>query len=100
MYSFFFLNNPPTPEIYTLPLHDALPICHKGPHPPQPHPRPYGRRHLSTHLNLTPEGASPDLYSIALYFPSSGACLHLTHGLRSEERRVGEECRSRWSPYH
>ena len=20
--------------------------------------------------------------------------------LRSEERRVGEECRSRWSPYH
>src|SRR5438270_10900827 len=25
----------------------------------------------------------------------------LTHiGLRSEERRVGKECRSRWSPYH
>src|SRR5687768_18282487 len=24
----------------------------------------------------------------------SGACL------RSEERRVGKECRSRWSPYH
>ena len=23
------------------------------------------------------------------------ACLH-----RSEERRVGKECRSRWSPYH
>ena len=27
-----------------------------------------------------------------------------THGdevvLRSEERRVGKECRSRWSPYH
>ena len=22
------------------------------------------------------------------------------HGLRSEERRVGKECRSRWSPYH
>src|SRR3712207_1608452 len=21
-------------------------------------------------------------------------------GLRSEERRVGKECRSRWSPYH
>ena len=21
-------------------------------------------------------------------------------GIRSEERRVGEECRSRWSPYH
>ena len=23
-----------------------------------------------------------------------------TEGLRSEERRVGKECRSRWSPYH
>src|SRR3712207_2738346 len=23
-----------------------------------------------------------------------------TSGLRSEERRVGKECRSRWSPYH
>ena len=22
------------------------------------------------------------------------------HGMRSEERRVGKECRSRWSPYH
>ena len=22
------------------------------------------------------------------------------HGNRSEERRVGKECRSRWSPYH
>jgi len=26
--------------------------------------------------------------------------LHLTRGPRSEERRVGKECRSRWSPYH
>ena len=23
-----------------------------------------------------------------------------SHGNRSEERRVGKECRSRWSPYH
>ena len=23
-----------------------------------------------------------------------------SHGMRSEERRVGKECRSRWSPYH
>ena len=22
------------------------------------------------------------------------------HTIRSEERRVGKECRSRWSPYH
>src|SRR2546425_12238085 len=25
---------------------------------------------------------------------------HRIHELRSEERRVGKECRSRWSPYH
>ena len=24
----------------------------------------------------------------------------LTYIYRSEERRVGKECRSRWSPYH
>ena len=36
-----------------------------------------------------------------------GGQFHLPHGLanallltRSEERRVGKECRSRWSPYH
>ena len=32
------------------------------------------------------------------------SCWHLTLWerikLRSEERRVGKECRSRWSPYH
>src|SRR2546425_593876 len=25
---------------------------------------------------------------------------HHIHEMRSEERRVGKECRSRWSPYH
>ena len=25
---------------------------------------------------------------------------NVTVGARSEERRVGKECRSRWSPYH
>ena len=25
---------------------------------------------------------------------------HLAFAVRSEERRVGKECRSRWSPYH
>ena len=28
----------------------------------------------------------------------AAACL--AHDMRSEERRVGKECRSRWSPYH
>src|SRR3712207_6888742 len=29
-----------------------------------------------------------------------GAATDLMTSLRSEERRVGKECRSRWSPYH
>src|SRR5437879_10005612 len=28
------------------------------------------------------------------------AVTHVIAGERSEERRVGKECRSRWSPYH
>ena len=29
-----------------------------------------------------------------------GVCLKVYTTTRSEERRVGKECRSRWSPYH
>ena len=32
------------------------------------------------------------------HFPSDKAPVNSTN--RSEERRVGKECRSRWSPYH
>ena len=32
--------------------------------------------------------------------PLTGALFALETQLRSEERRVGKECRSRWSPYH
>src|SRR3712207_8909042 len=57
--SYFFFNDTATTEIYTLSLHDALPICHmlspeqgggqgperqRGravpPQPPEPHPKP------------------------------------------------------------
>src|SRR3712207_7666358 len=32
--------------------------------------------------------------------PTSAGCTATTTRPRSEERRVGKECRSRWSPYH
>ena len=35
--------------------------------------------------------------SICAFDPSTNASIHVN---RSEERRVGKECRSRWSPYH
>src|SRR2546427_9345981 len=34
----------------------------------------------------------------ALGYGQERMCIE--HGMRSEERRVGKECRSRWSPYH
>ena len=37
-------------------------------------------------------------------FPKEGVFVEVPRGasgrVRSEERRVGKECRSRWSPYH
>src|SRR3712207_2537322 len=37
-----------------------------------------------------------------LYVPKGTLHAHknVGEGVRSEERRVGKECRSRWSPYH
>ena len=37
--------------------------------------------------------------SCLLSFPASGS-FPMSQFFRSEERRVGKECRSRWSPYH
>ena len=34
------------------------------------------------------------------YSPAAGYVKSRVAILRSEERRVGKECRSRWSPYH
>ena len=57
------------------------------------------------------EQALVSIYSLRLYNPDANLLLlvdeetsrTLENGirkLRSEERRVGKECRSRWSPYH
>src|SRR5256885_8850141 len=160
---FFFFNDTATTEIYTLSLHDALPIAHQ-------------RRADRRHRALCPRGrggsrlgdrrwgaasrcAARGVRAGQLGTAAGGAAAHgsvrlaqpgrETHGLdalvlaavglmigsapasatarssarliaacalgllltaapaaraatevRSEERRVGKECRSRWSPYH
>ena len=42
-----------------------------------------------------------DLGDVAINtFSLSDSIRLITEAYRSEERRVGKECRSRWSPYH
>src|SRR2546427_11218810 len=65
------------------------------------------------HLNIDQgerafQRAGEDLVGMARLGDTGGVGMRENHGrrvmpqgaLRSEERRVGKECRSRWSPYH
>jgi len=42
----------------------------------------------------------PDVVTMDLEMPVMDGLTALKCIMRSEERRVGKECRSRWSPYH
>src|SRR2546422_5560960 len=44
--------------------------------------------------------AFPQVFGFTLRYAMKANPSHAVLGLRSEERRVGKECRSRWSPYH
>ena len=48
---------------------------------------------------FTPRDDLKGLYRYAEWLPVNRTLRH-SHAPRSEERRVGKECRSRWSPYH
>src|SRR2546422_9578088 len=50
-----------------------------------------GAKHLPDVLRQALDRAKPS---------GQAYVLRLTYEERSEERRVGKECRSRWSPYH
>ena len=64
-----------------------------------------GPRQLPDDVVIDPK-RSPRRLSVAASFLTDPVALerHLPEGFtlagRSEERRVGKECRSRWSPYH
>ena len=51
------------------------------------------RRALEKFLNT---GRKEDAFTVYFCFSE----IFKLFGTRSEERRVGKECRSRWSPYH
>ena len=65
-----------------------------------------GFEHKSVLLNETIEGLNikPDGIYVDGTLGGGGhayeVCRRLGEKGRSEERRVGKECRSRWSPYH
>src|SRR3989449_9628264 len=104
VFLFFFLNDPPTTEISPLPLPAPLPICEGRPagRPAAPGER---RRHVRSIAGVLDRDRGPVLERGARQRER-----HTTPSLprpggrerddRSEERRVGKECRSRWSPYH
>ena len=48
-------------------------------------------------LTIAAEKITPEAINFMAKYGRGLICLSLT---RSEERRVGKECRSRWSPYH
>ena len=143
----FFFNDTATTEIYTLSLHDALPIClncfrdfdvtelglptwslisstteNEDIHKPME--LPYSLK-LRTHVPMLKETSMrplSDLDTAQIQFIAYRRALLTSRNLpppllpelpskmdfykyknqntRSEERRVGKECRSRWSPYH
>src|SRR2546422_7651938 len=132
--SLFFFNDTATTEIYTLSLHDALPISQRlRPHPPIEPPDP--QRHRSGAEGRTTQillvgplerqpadggdrrGVREQRAGVADERHARAAQpgrprrsrQRVERGLRgerrykkdverSEERRVGKECRSRWSP--
>src|SRR2546429_3110666 len=54
-----------------------------------------------TELKATPDEPKPDVEGVTLVCdPKEMKEVAAGQRVRSEERRVGKECRSRWSPYH
>src|SRR2546430_3544214 len=49
---------------------------------------------------VTSDPANTSLQTLAENMATAGINAILPQNKRSEERRVGKECRSRWSPYH
>ena len=53
-----------------------------------------------TILSVVPSLDTPTCEKQTHILSEENKGLDQTSNLRSEERRVGKECRSRWSPYH
>src|SRR2546422_9659350 len=109
--SFFFFNDTATTEIYTLSLHDALPISGRlrpgvaaaGHGEGDAHHHHYSEQQSHRGERFLQDHAGEDGNDHRRGVQQGGGSRHASTRdgeLRSEERRVGKECRSRWSPYH
>ena len=113
-YCDFFFNDTATTEIYTLSLHDALPIWSHAQAIDQCQKiiKEYNLKSIisadtagsakfvSEKNDKTDSAIASEL--AAKIYDLEILKKNIEDGLdnRSEERRVGKECRSRWSPYH
>src|ERR1041384_3981433 len=104
-------------KFYQLPLNNTFVPLPPGAVYTNGAPTPFpGHDELSTAYRATPTGPGTNTY-FGTYMADdfcdyqSTPIVHvmwwgsysnnvLAGGVRSEERRVGKECRSRWSPYH
>src|SRR2546425_12994996 len=90
---FFFFNDTATTEIYTLSLHDALPISIAVRR--EDIPADVIAREKEIYREQVAQEKKPDHVKEKIVEGRLNSFYE-----RSEERRVGKECRSRWSPYH
>src|SRR2546427_11158579 len=105
---FFFFNDTATTEIYPLPLHDALPIPFDAPASGASARFAGGSRQARVLTDAQGLARSPALtatgtagsFTVSAGVEALPGGVRFTLDNRSEERRVGKECRSRWSPYH
>ena len=117
VFFFFFFPDTATTEFYTLSLHGALPIFDELKDLLQARA---ATNHIGRWVGMN--GLALATFPLALqtsfFHEALDALLQFIQGkrleekvprpilegpggnLRSEERRVGKECRSRWSPYH
>ena len=61
---------------------------------------PMGQADVNVNLWLKDTKRFADLFNAILFQGKAVILPENLHPSRSEERRVGKECRSRWSPYH
>src|SRR3712207_5111335 len=59
-----------------------------------------GRQYLLGEYTLADIAHAGTFHRLRVLAERGGIPLHKYPNVRSEERRVGKECRSRWSPYH